>query len=133
MNKINLLLCLILVWTFTARSSAAPGDLDPTFGPVGFITTSLSTGTDRAFSAARQTDGKLVLAGIRNFNSVAVVRYNPNGTLDASFGNGGIVTTTLSGITQESAVAIQPDGKIVVAGYRVLKLVKNRQIFFTIT
>ncbi len=116
LNKINLLLCLVLIWTLTARIDAAPGDLDPVFGPVGFITTSLSAGTDRAFAAARQTDGKLVLAGTRDFNSVAaIVRYNVNGTLDASFGSGGIVITPISGISQATAVAVQSDGKIVVA------------------
>ncbi len=116
MKKLNLLLCLVLFWTLTGRLNAASGDLDPTFGPVGFITTSLGTGADRAFAAARQPDGKLVLAGVRNFGNIAVVRYNANGTLYNSFGSGGSVVTSISNIQEASAVAVQNDGKIVVAG-----------------
>jgi uncharacterized delta-60 repeat protein len=47
----------------------------------------------------------------------ALARYNSNGTLDASFGTGGTVTTDFAGFNDEaSSVAVQPDGKIVVAG-----------------
>ena len=125
MNKINLFLCLILVWASAARinavATAAAGDLDPTFGPVGYITTSLSAGPDRAFAVARQTDGKIVLAGTRNHGfspNIAVIRYNADGTLDTSFDGDGIVTTAVAGSSgsQATALAIQPDGKIVVAG-----------------
>ncbi len=47
-------------------------------------------------------------------SALAVARLNSNGTLDTTFGSGGAETTSLPG--QGSAVAIQPDGKIVVAG-----------------
>ncbi len=66
-----------------------------------------------------QSDGKIVVVG-RLFNSssdAGVIRYNPNGTLDTSFGNGGTATFDLSGYFDSAeGLAIQPDGKIVIAG-----------------
>ena len=48
----------------------------------------------------------------------AVVRYNSNGTLDGSFGSAGKVTTDFAGFDDAAtSIVIQPDGKIVVAGY----------------
>ena len=46
----------------------------------------------------------------------AVARYNTDGSLDVNFGTGGLVTTNFGGIDFGSAVALQKDGKIVVAG-----------------
>jgi uncharacterized delta-60 repeat protein len=102
------------------ESLASPGELDPTFGPVGFVITSLA-GIDRAFAIARQADGKIILAGTRNASdsssNIGLVRYNPNGSLDTTFDGDGIVTTQIGTTgTEASAVAVQPDGKIVVAG-----------------
>ena len=64
---------------------------------------------------ALQPDGKLVVAGDSDAN-FALARYNSNGSLDASFGSGGKVITSFGGTDQASAVILQPDGKIVVAG-----------------
>jgi uncharacterized delta-60 repeat protein len=64
-----------------------------------------------------QPDGKIVTAGIGLFSQgerFALARYNPNGSLDSSFGSSGKVTTAING--GASDVALQPDGKIVVAG-----------------
>ena len=109
--------CLCL-FTITAKSAA--GDLDPTFGPVGFFTTSLSTGHDVANSVLRQADGKFVVVGTRNQNinsSIALARYNPNGMLDVSFDGDGIVATPINSSSSEGVAAtLQPDGKIVVIG-----------------
>jgi uncharacterized delta-60 repeat protein len=74
---------------------------------------------DHAFAVAIQSDGKIVAAG-ETFSSsngwcVSLARYASNGSLDMSFGNGGKVLTVVSG--GATAVAIQNDGKIVVAGY----------------
>jgi Domain of unknown function (DUF5122) beta-propeller len=46
-----------------------------------------------------------------------VARVNARGSLDTSFGNGGVLTTTLQGNEGASAVLIQPDGKIIAVGY----------------
>ena len=97
---------------------AAPGDLDPTFGSGGlFIAT--QTGTEAA-DMALQPDGKIVVAGSGGDHMV-VYRLAGNGSLDTSFGGDGIVDVTgfLGDTTEISvgwAVALQPDGKIVVAG-----------------
>ena len=59
----------------------------------------------------RQPDGKLVAGG-----RCKLARYNPDGTLDASFGSGGKVTTPFSGC-YETPLAIQTDGKLLTTGY----------------
>ena len=94
------------------------GSLDSTFGSGGVVTTDVGTYA-RAWAVALQADGKIVVGGRggtflqANF---AVVRYNPNGTLDNTFGSGGIVTHSLGGISQFTGVAVQSDGKIVASG-----------------
>ena len=81
------------------------GSLDTTFGPshTGLVTTSVASlsGYDSEWSRAvvAQPDGKILIAGqvLKNASGdydFALVRYNSNGTLDSSFGAGGIVTTS---------------------------------------
>lgn len=101
-------------------ASAAPGELDPTFGASGSERIFLAKkGTLSLRGVAVQPDGKIVLAG-RNetAEAVLVVRLLENGAFDPSFGNGGVVTTPLpaESFGEGRAVAIQPDGKIVVVG-----------------
>jgi len=72
-----------------------------------------------AFAIARQPDGKLVAAGTTYINygtDFALARYNSDGTLDSSFGNGGKVTLNFGPWDQGTSVAVQQDGKIVIAG-----------------
>jgi uncharacterized delta-60 repeat protein len=102
---------------------AAAGDLDQTFGRRGRVTTDFNGTTDIAYAIALQPDGKLVVAGITYANNdysnedFAVVRYNANGSRDTSFGVNGKVTTDFPHLAAvPSAVIIQPDGKILVAG-----------------
>jgi uncharacterized delta-60 repeat protein len=75
---------------------------------------------DRANAQAIQADGKIVVVGqafVTNNYDFALARYNSNGSLDTSFGTNGKVTTDISGNTDSAtAVVIQPDGKILVAG-----------------
>jgi uncharacterized delta-60 repeat protein len=96
---------------------AADGDSDVTFGTGGEVTTDFSGGDDYAFALALQSDGKIVAVG-HTSSGFALARYNPDGSLDNGFGSGGKVTTANS--TRATAVAIQPDGKIVVAGGSLL-------------
>lgn len=73
-----------------------------------------------AFDVAVQSDGKIVLAGQGwHGDDVAVARLNPRGGFDPTFGDGrGFVTTDVVGASDRAnALAIQPDGKIVVAGH----------------
>jgi uncharacterized delta-60 repeat protein len=99
------------------------GSLDTTFGTGGEVITSFPGRASQATSEAIQADGKIVLAGIARGGSdfhdsdFALARYNTNGSLDTSFGSGGEVVTDLGPFDEAaSSIAIQPDGKIVVAG-----------------
>ena len=99
------------------------GSLDTTFGTAGKVTTAFNGFQDMASAVAIQSDGKIVVAGTSDVNGnpdyrFALARYNPDGTLDGDFGAGGKTTTALSGrYSSAHAIAIQPDSKIVVAGY----------------
>lgn len=93
------------------------GSLDPSFGTGGTVTTAISGTGDFVSALALQADGKLVVAGYVTMApeySIALLRYNPDGTLDTAFGENGKVTTGDSNVA--TALALQPDGKIVVAG-----------------
>jgi uncharacterized delta-60 repeat protein len=105
------------------RTLLSAGDLDPTFGMGGEVTTSFPGPLDsQAQSAALQPDGKIVVVGGVTNRFVAgfgVARFNLDGSLDLSFGNGGTVNTTFSAASnteRATAVAIQGGGRIVVAG-----------------
>ena len=91
------------------------GALDPTFGAGGKVTTNFSKGRDGALGVAVQTDGKIVAAG-NGTGDFMVARYNPNGTLDGTFGSGGKITTDFGMTDNPWDVAVQSDGRIVVAG-----------------
>jgi len=113
-----------LTWLISSQvAEAAAGDLDPTFGTAGMVTTDINRSTDIAQAVAIQADGKLVVVGEtykhNDFTGedFVVTRYNTDGTLDSSFGSGGKVRTDFPGLAAvPSSVVIQPDGKIVVAG-----------------
>src|SRR5947199_260120 len=99
----------------------ANGSLDPTFGMSGTASTPIGIDTSGASALVLQSDGKLVAAGNAWKDSVdadfAVVRYNTNGSLDATFGAGGKVTTSIGSDEDDAyALALQPDGKLVAAG-----------------
>lgn len=96
----------------------ADGSLDATFGSGGIVTTDIGTYA-KAWAVAIQADGKIVIGGRSGTlfqPDFTLVRYNPNGSLDTSFGTGGIVITSFGAFAQIEDVAIQPDNKIVVTG-----------------
>jgi uncharacterized delta-60 repeat protein len=97
------------------------GTLDHSFGEDGIITTPIGESHDQCYSAVLQPDGKIVLAGNSNDGSganIAVVRYDSDGTLDASFSVDGKVTTAIGEYSSgANSVQLQPDGKIIVAGW----------------
>lgn len=104
---------------------AAAGDLDPTFGNGGKVTTSFPGSDDRAYAIAIQPDGKKVVAGT-SLGYFILVRYNDNGSLDPTFGDGGQVVTEFSNSVDAAyAVVIQPDGKIIAAGYATADPTQN--------
>lgn len=99
------------------------GTLDPTFGNGGKVVTSITPGQDKAYGVAIQTDGRIIVAGHSSSTitgkDFAVIRYNSDGSLDNTFGNNGIATTDLQTGSDDVAysIALQADGKIVLAGY----------------
>jgi len=114
---------ILTLFASVQMAQATDGDLDPTFGTGGMVTTDLNHSTDIANAVAVQTDGKLIVVGQTYKNNdfsgedFVVTRYNTDGILDTTFGSGGRVRTDFPGLAAvPSAVVIQADGKIVVAG-----------------
>jgi uncharacterized delta-60 repeat protein len=116
------------------RRMLSAGDLDPTFGSGGVATSALVAGGPAYGGVVRvegavDPSGRIVVVGQTNGIDMGVARYNPDGSLDATFGKGGIVDTSLGSYnptygTYSSAaheVAIDPaTGKILVLGNVVL-------------
>ena len=114
------------------------GTLDQSFGTGGMVTTRFADRSQESVAAlALQTDGKIIVAGTTTYtlpgllfetSDFAIARYNADGTLDPSFGDGGTVTTNMTELPIQippftvpsgdnaTGVAVQPDGRIVVAG-----------------
>jgi uncharacterized delta-60 repeat protein len=99
----------------------ADGGLDTHFGSDGVVVNPVATASDEAGAVAIQADGKIVVAGIAadvGFDDqIDLTRYNPDGSLDSSFGSGGVVRTEIGEYSYTRAVVIQDDGKIVVTGW----------------
>jgi uncharacterized delta-60 repeat protein len=97
------------------------GSLDSSFGTGGKAIADFANQTDRAYSVTIQLDGKILISGITyngNQTDAALIRYNSNGSLDTTFGNGGKVVTNFEGKDEWiESIAVQSDGKIVVGGY----------------
>jgi uncharacterized delta-60 repeat protein len=106
----------------------ADGSLDNGFGPAhnGTILTDFANNQDEAAGVVQQADGKLVVVGTARFgfqDLFALARYNPDGTLDSTFGPAGIGEVLSNfgiGGAAAEAVGLQADGKIVVVGHVAL-------------
>jgi uncharacterized delta-60 repeat protein len=98
------------------RAVSSAGTLDLTFGGTGMVTTAFA-GTANALATVVQPGGQIVAVGTlvtsSGQNQFALARYTTDGSLDASFGSGGTVTAPLGAA---AGVAVQGDGKILVAG-----------------
>jgi len=118
----QILLSFIASILFTNASLGQAGTLDVTFSGDGKLTADIGT-DDLAFAVKVQPDGKIIVAGYSYNgasldNDYTIIRYNPDGTLDNTFGGDGIVTTDFDNRNDRlTSIAIQPDGKIVVVGY----------------
>lgn len=97
---------------------ASNGSLDTTFGNNGLVTTDLGD-YDYGYAMAIASDNRIIVAGYTGSDNVdfALVRYNADGSLDTSFDTDGKVTTDFGNDDYGRALAIQIDGKIIVAGY----------------
>jgi uncharacterized delta-60 repeat protein len=109
------LVFLILSLISALTTALRPGDLDPTFGTEGKVKTSFVGGVDMG-GAVVQPDGKIVVAGrVGGTDPHIIVRYTSDGGLDPTFGssNGKQISPF---IVLARAVAVQPDGRIIVGG-----------------
>jgi uncharacterized delta-60 repeat protein len=112
---------VVFGFAFAPSAVGTPGDLDTSFSGDGIVTTDIARGIDHGHAMVIQNDGKIIVVGgagedLRN-TKFAVARYNSDGTIDTSFGGDGKVTTNLTRFYDAAyGVAIQSDGKIVVAG-----------------
>lgn len=123
-------------YNFSVARYNSNGSLDSSFGNGGKVSTKVSNSDNQAGSVILQPDGKLLVGGIADgaiyigTDSVqvsdsgtspgadfALVRYNSDGTIDSSFGTSGIVRTDFFGASDGGRFAIQPDGKVVGAGF----------------
>jgi uncharacterized delta-60 repeat protein len=96
--------------------------LDDSFSEDGKATTSAGTG-ESGGHVALQSDGKIILAGISPYNNYTyefiLLRFNQNGSFDTTFGEAGLVVIDLDGENYLTAIAIQPDDKIIAVGYSI--------------
>jgi len=103
------------------------GTPDTSFGTGGIALHHFGESPDvEAWAMALQADGKIVTAGLiydvlLDYNKIAVIRFDVNGSLDTTFGAGGISKISVSSGSANhddfaNAIAIQPDGRIVIAG-----------------
>jgi uncharacterized delta-60 repeat protein len=121
----SLLLAAVFLSVNLPRIEAVGNHLDTTFANNGIAVVSFF-GDDRAYDVAIQPNGKIVVAGTKDApgttdnTDFAVVRLNSNGSPDTTFNSTGTVVTPVLGDGVVNAVAIQPDGKIVVAGRAVV-------------
>lgn len=106
---------------FSLTKFNSNGTIDNTFGNGGAVYSSFISTYNSVQSVALQADGKIVLAGWdNNGNSFALARYTTAGIPDATFNSTGETSTNINtGEDQSASMAIQPDGKIIVAGYSI--------------
>jgi uncharacterized delta-60 repeat protein len=102
---------LVSLFAAFAGAHAGTGDLDSTFGGSGIVYSPV--GDSPASSVVVQRDGKIVVSG-----DGILIRYNPDGSLDTSFNGTGKIALPGRSVTRDGKLALQDDGKIIVAGAR---------------
>ena len=124
MTRRAIVLAAAFLITSAAPAAAAPGDLDPSFSTDGFDTQNVFN-EDCGKDVAIAPDGKIVVVGSCEGGfptTFSVMRYLPDGNPDQDFGVDGVVNVSFKPASANPvnerafAVAVQPDGKIVVAG-----------------
>ena len=116
------LLCILI--NISALCFGQAGRLDPSFSGDGRVVTNFPGGGQpavnaRAFGVVVRPNARIVAAGFAG-NDFALAQYNVNGNLSAVFSGDGRVTTNIAGNDQARAVVLQPDGKVVAAGFASL-------------
>ncbi len=103
-------------WDFLLVRFNEDGSLDGSFGSGGIVQTSFTKHFDVAFDIELQSDGKIVVAGLTEFTT-ALARYHPDGTLDTSFGEAGLVMSSFGkGASRAFALEVGVDDSLVIAG-----------------
>jgi uncharacterized delta-60 repeat protein len=131
--RLLLLACASLM-ALASTANAAPADVDASFGNGGVLTLPATVSSGRVANA-NQADGKLLVGYTRLADDVAeLMRLNPNGSLDPSFGGDGIAAPPLPGATETWVASVTPlaSGRIIVAGTGVLGGV-DRMIVWALT
>jgi uncharacterized delta-60 repeat protein len=109
-----------LVPVFMAARYLTNGRLDPSFDGDGIARVDVAPGADRANAVVLQSDGKVVLAGEASASGRdewGVIRLGPRGHVDPTFArHGRLVTDFGSGFDEANAIAVQGNGKMLVAG-----------------
>jgi uncharacterized delta-60 repeat protein len=109
-------LLLIVLSLISNNIIAQSGALDNSFGSAGIAVTTFNSTTNLARGIVQQADGKLVIGGQSGLYGF-VARYNVDGSIDSSYGtNGATYSPTSLGIVGGYSIAIQPDGKTILAG-----------------
>ena len=120
MRLCALLLALVVPYLMSTPALAQAGHLDSTFGRAGKVVTNVpGPSTAIANAMAIQSDSRIVVAGgLGEGQAIGLVRYDTNGTLDSTFGKGGITIANINNniLSSATGVAIQSDGKIVAGG-----------------
>ncbi|HVX28542.1 MAG TPA: T9SS type A sorting domain-containing protein [Parafilimonas sp.] len=123
MKKIVPLLIVIII--FSLSSTAQHGALDTAFNHSGFVLTNVSgKNSSYGYDVAIDRAGKTLVSGKVNIaptlTEAVLMRYKLNGDLDSNFGTNGTVLESFSNSFDNfSALALQPDGKIVVTGLSI--------------
>jgi len=128
-----ILVTAVSAFGFQSIVGPLPGNLDPTFHSDGIVTTYIGGQYYNLGKIAVQPDGRLVAVGTYypdSFSSALVVRYLADGTLDPTFGTGGVLTFRWGQETTGNDVTIQPDGKIIFVGGA--RNTYNEQHFLTV-
>ncbi len=116
----RLFFILLLICT-SCKVYSQPGVLDAAFGDKGKVLTAIGFYHSSASDAVLQADGKIIViaaAQSGNTKSFALVRYNVDGSLDTTFGNGGILLNSSAPFySKYLSMALQADEKIIVAGF----------------
>lgn len=129
-TKLFCVFSVLLLWSVSSYGQA--GSFDPNFDGDGIATTDFPLSNEDIINAVTiGQDGKSVVVGYAKSGShigdysFAVARYYNSGALDTSFNNQGFIRTWALGSSFARAVAVQPDGKIVVVGETTINGTKN--------
>lgn len=104
---------------FVVACVTGSGIVDSSFGTLGWVTTDFDQDTDVVEAIAFQPDGKILAAGrslISGDYDFSIARYNVFGVLDTGFSGDGKASVPFGGNDQCKSIALQADGKIVLAG-----------------